>query len=302
MAFEQVISDKSFYLSETAGAFVLQRIISKLFTVLSQYHEAFPFKDEENCRRAALFLVIMKRIRSASTRHHITHDEPFPDIMIRSQDIPNSPLLIKFSEQLQEDLKQRDEEECIDYRVETQFEGITKGLYPVSIVVKKEDKIIAFVEIGEVHQYRFEKDTGNKNLRRVHQLYEFLYRQQYRNVPFIRVDLSATEGKDIQIVSKGCLTQIVPKQIPKKPTLSERVDLSETEGKDIQSVSQECLTQIVPEQIPKKPTLTERVDLSETEGEDIQSVSKECLTQIVPEPTPKKPSLSVLEEWYLNFT
>jgi hypothetical protein len=220
MAFEQLISEKSLYLSEAPGNFVLHRIISKVYIMLSQYHKAFPFQEEENCRRAVLFIEIMKRIRSASTRHHITHDEPFPDIIIPSQDIPKSPLLIKLSDQLKDDLKERSNEDWVEYHVGTQFEGIRKGLFPVSIVIRKEDKIIAFVELGEAHHYRFEKETGNKSLRRVYQLPEFLYRHQYRYTPFIRVNLSEAEGNGIRSASKECLTKIFPKPTPKKREIS----------------------------------------------------------------------------------
>jgi hypothetical protein len=75
--------------------------------------------------------------------------------------------------------------------------------------MKQHDKIIGFFEVDGPYHYRIDKMTGKKKLRRADQLKEFLYRLDYPDVPFIRVDTRDAVRKTVlasAIVWKVCVT------------------------------------------------------------------------------------------------
>jgi hypothetical protein len=130
----------------------------------------------------------------------------FPEVEISSlpRSSPTSSHL-KLYKQLEIDIrKYQEEHRDAIYEIINEYEGIRKGLYPVDIAIKKDNKIIGFIEVdGEFH-YRIDKETKSKKLRRAEQLKEFLYHYDYPGVPCIRLDTKAVDMDPIN-ASRYCL-------------------------------------------------------------------------------------------------
>jgi hypothetical protein len=134
----------------------------------------------------------------------------FPEVEISSlsRSSPASSHL-KLYKQLEIDIrKYQEEHRDAIYEIINEYEGIRKGLYPVDIAIKKDNKIIGFIEVdGEFH-YRIDKETKSKKLRRADQLKEFLYHYDYPDVPFIRLDSKAV-SMDPVTASRYCLKKLL---------------------------------------------------------------------------------------------
>ena len=69
------------------------------------------------------------------------------------------------------------------YEIKNEFNGLSRGIFPIDSAVYFGKKLIAFIEIdGEFHY----KVMGQQ-LRRKDLLKEFLYQQTYKNIPLFRI-------------------------------------------------------------------------------------------------------------------
>jgi hypothetical protein len=203
--------------SQQPASFIKRKILINIVTqLLAALSSAL---SSETCTfqhytQLSLFLEVMKRA-DPSLRASILLDKPFPEVtilpdrMIRSESLSTDDHLVLFR-QLREELEKRNKEEhgCQrKYEIINEFEGIKKGLFPVDIVIKKDEKIVGFIEVDGPHHYRIDKETGKQKLRRADQLKEFLYHHDYPKVPFIRIDVRKVHD-DVHSVSKSILSEI----------------------------------------------------------------------------------------------
>jgi hypothetical protein len=186
--------------SEAEKSKALVHIISDLLTTFSNSKNSFV--DIVLKTQIAQFLEVIKRI-PFQRKDEVMQGKPIPDVNLPSKTYMLSSNHNILLEQLKIDLLNRvGKDEIISYSFEEKFEGIRKGLFPVSIAIKKNDKIIGFVEDS---YYRIDKESGKKYLRRAGRLKEALYSHDYPDVPFIRIHSKDIIGKNNDLWSNLCL-------------------------------------------------------------------------------------------------
>jgi hypothetical protein len=161
---------------------------------------------------ATQLLEVIRRLPS-HIQEEVLAGRKIPDLFIPLSSAISAPSVaqVKLVNQLRTDLRNKQMKEgtaTAIYEVVTNYEGIKQGLFPVDIAIKKNGQVIGFIEIDDEDQYRTEKATGEKKLRRKEQLQEFFYQHDYPEVPFLRVDQRFTEKDiDVSAVSSYCLSE-----------------------------------------------------------------------------------------------
>jgi hypothetical protein len=193
------------YSSSSLTRPILFRILLGALNMLSVLHNK---KINDNMITKHLYQVgqFLEVVRIIDAKDDICLDL-LPDVNIPIyKDFP-SPAHWKLYQQLQKDLSKKGKEDGNKYEIINEYEGIRGGLFPVDITIKKNDKIIGFIEVDGSYHYRIDKETGKKKLRRVDQLKEFLYRHHYPNVSFTRIAETITNINIAQL-SRECISKI----------------------------------------------------------------------------------------------
>jgi hypothetical protein len=186
---------------------ILDRVILNLLSIYGRRYSKAAVVPELDIRRICQISQFLE-----FSRRFLPNDlfDKFPELPISSQPktSPTSSHL-KLYKQLEIDTqKYQEEHRDAIYEIINEYEGIRKGLYPVDIAIKKNNKVIGFIEVdGEFH-YRIDKQTNSKKLRRSDQLKEFLYHHDYPDVPCIRLDTKAVNMDPIN-ASKYCLERLL---------------------------------------------------------------------------------------------
>jgi hypothetical protein len=184
---------------------ILDRVILNLLSIYDRrYSKAAVVPELDICQigQISQFLEFSRRFLPTDLF------DKFPEVATSSQPktSPTSSHL-KLYKQLGIDTQKYQEQDAI-YEIINEYEGIRKGLFPVDIAIKKNNKVIGFIEVdGEFH-YRIDKETKSKKLRRAEQLKEFLYHHDYPDVPCIRLDSKAVSMDPIN-ASKYCLEKLL---------------------------------------------------------------------------------------------
>jgi hypothetical protein len=193
---------------------ILDRVVLSLLRIYDRRNsEAAVVSELDACqlRQIGQFLDFSRRFLSTDQLNKLLLVvKCFPEVAVSSQPetFPTSSHL-KLYKQLHIDIqKYQEERRNTIYEIINEYEGIRKGLYPVDVAIKKNNKIIGFIEVdGEFH-YRIDKETKSKKLRRSDQLKEFLYHYDYPDVPFIRLDSKAV-SMDPVTASRYCLKTLL---------------------------------------------------------------------------------------------
>jgi hypothetical protein len=201
MIFDAVVPhDSSNPLVHSQSLSILFRIVRSMLNILSDLkNDRFDYLTKS---QIGPFLEI---VRIIATKENICLQQ-FSDFNMSFEKNLPSPAHWKVYVQLQEDLKKKGKEDGNKYEIINEYEGIRGGLFPVDIAIKKNDKIIGFIEVDGDHHYRIDKETGKKKLRRVDQLKEFLYRHHYPNVSFSRI--STITNTNIAHLSRECISKL----------------------------------------------------------------------------------------------
>jgi hypothetical protein len=182
---------------------VLHRIVFGLFDDLcSRQSELIEGDVKKYGGGIAIFLEVFKRMNRSNEFQNLS----IPEVKLSDVVHFPAPWLLLLSSGL-EDLIARKAEECDDkYEIVNHYDGIKKGLYPVSIAIKKNGEVIEFVEVDASSDY--DKESGSIKLRRSKQLKEYLYRYDYPDIPFVRIDMKNIISENVPNIANYCLSQI----------------------------------------------------------------------------------------------
>jgi hypothetical protein len=195
---------------------ILDRIVLNLLIIYDRrYSKAAVVSvselDVSRIRQIGQFLEFSRRFLSTDQLNKLLLKiKSFPEVEISSQlETFSTSSHLKLYKQLHIDIqKYQEEHRNAIYEIINEYEGIRKGLFPVDIAIKKNNKIIGFIEVdGEFHN-RIDKETKSKKLRRADQLKDFLYRYDYPDVPCIRLDSKAV-SKDPVTASRNSLKRLL---------------------------------------------------------------------------------------------
>jgi hypothetical protein len=184
---------------------VLNRVVSCLLSVIPAQQSVNFFNSQ-----VAIFIEVIKRSYFVMEKKELA----LPVISIPYEKLRSSPAHQLLFQQLEHDLKEMEVKEGEFnlegrkvYEIANEFEGIRKGLFSVDMAVKKNNKLIGFVEIDGDQHYRVDEATRKKKLRRKDQLKEALYRYDYPDIPFLRFS-NIAGSLDVRSVSKSCISRI----------------------------------------------------------------------------------------------
>jgi hypothetical protein len=193
---------------------ILDRVVLNLLSIYGRrYSEVAVVSELDACRIGQIgqFLEFSRRFLPTDQLNKLlVFCKSFPEVAVSSQlEVFPTSSHLKLYKQLQIDIqKYQEEHRNTIYEIINEYEGIRKGLFPVDIAIKKNNKVIGFIEVdGEFH-YRIDKETKSKKLRRAEQLKEFLYHFDYPNVPCIRLDTKAVSMDPIN-ASRYCLKRLL---------------------------------------------------------------------------------------------
>jgi hypothetical protein len=184
------------------------RCLNELLSAMWKHTEL----NMQSAVHVAQLLEVIRRLPS-NVQEDILAGNEIPEMIIPPSPLSTSSFAhLKLLNQLREDLQNKQKREGNNdvYEVVSDYEGIKQGLFPVDIAIKKNGQILGLIEIDGDNQYRIEKATGERALRRKEQLKEFLYCHDYPEVPFLRVDERFAE-KDVDVVgvSSYCLSEFL---------------------------------------------------------------------------------------------
>jgi hypothetical protein len=190
---------------------ILDRVVLNLLSIYDRRYSEAAVGSELDVYQIGQFLEFGRRFLPTDQLDKLLLKiKSFPEVAISSQleTFPSSSHL-KLYKQLEIDIqKYQEEHRNAIYEIINEYEGIRKGLYPVDIAIKKNNKIIGFIEVdGEFH-YRIDKETKSTKLSRADQLKEFLYDYDYPDVPFLRLDSKAVIMDPIN-ASRYCLKRLL---------------------------------------------------------------------------------------------
>jgi hypothetical protein len=147
----------------------------------------------------------------------ITKGFPIPTIEL-TRNVPSSisPITEQLTNSLIEEMKKRITigkkrfENVLNsnkdvYSIENRYDGISTFLYSVDIIIKKNDQILAFIEIPSSKCYH---DKEQKVLRRIYHLKEFLYSHDYPHIPLLWYNNITLDRISIQEVVNDILSKI----------------------------------------------------------------------------------------------
>jgi hypothetical protein len=164
--------------------------------------------------KIVFFLEFLKRL-PLKIQQEITQGIPIPEIPLMERKVTyTSPLTVALTNTLKEELqkvtaKSKDEEEEtaleIQYSIDNNYEAVKKGLFPVDIMLKKNEEILVFIDLPDSRVFR---DPQKTIVRRRYRFKEFLHRHDYPTIPFLRYPFLTPTSADLQHVTNDILSII----------------------------------------------------------------------------------------------
>jgi hypothetical protein len=174
---------------------VLHRMVFGLFDDLCSRQSEWIEGDFKGLGGIAIFLEVFKRMNRSNEFQNLS----IPEVKLSDVIHFPSPRHLLLTKGLQEGDK---------YEIVNHYDGIKKGLFPIDIAIKKNSKVIEFVEVDGPLDYRIDKESGSIKLRRSRLLKEFLYRYDYPDIPFVGIDLKTITSENVPDIANYCLSRL----------------------------------------------------------------------------------------------